>query len=538
MGKPVAAAEQAGCARVAASGILPWGLLQAKSANRERHGKVRKIGLCVAMMLAVFTTMAASTIVNVAIPSMMVEFGATAASAQFVLTAFLAAMIVTMPTVAWLTVRWGVRTVTAAALLLFAFASGLAAASDGLAMVVASRCLQGGAAGVIQPCVLLALYLAFPPDRRGTAVGLHALAVAVAPSVGPWLGGLVVEVYGWRELFAAAIPIAMLSAGLAAIFIPRQQVVDDHIVRLDKAGSTRLLLAFTLLFSGGWEVTRTGASKKFAYALLFGGVAVTFLFFRHQLAAKSPLINLKLLAEPSFRAACLIAVLLGAGLYGSTLMVPLFAQLVQGLSPGQSGLLLLPAGFVLIAVSPLAGRLGNRYPLAPLLGLGLGVFAASNLLLLGADQQTGFFILAVALALGRAGLGLASPLTNLAALRVFGDERAAEAAALISFARQLGAIGGVVGLSLILSAASPAHGKAPDPATTLQAFHGAFAAAAALLLAGLWAVRAYALNAGAQRHSTDQGLSFAQAVEEIPFEPAPILADASSESPSPVSKSG
>lgn len=490
------------------------------------------------MMLAVFTTMAASTIVNVAIPSMMVEFGASAASAQFVLTAFLAGMTVTMPTVAWLTGRWGVRTVTAGALLLFALASGLATASDELAMVVAARCIQGGAAGVIQPCALLALYLAFPPDRRGTSVGLYALAVAVAPAVGPWLGGLVVEVHGWRALFAAAVPIAMLSAGLAAIFIPRRKVVDDRVVRLDKAGSIRLVLAFTLLFSGGWEVTRTGGSTGLAYVSLFGGVAVTFLFFRHQLAAKSPLINLRLLAEPSFRAACVIAVLLGAGLYGSTLMVPLFAQLVQGLSPGQSGLLLLPAGFVLIAVSPLAGRLGNRIPLAPLLALGLGVFAASNLAFVGVDRQSSFFALAGALALGRAGLGLASPLTNLAALRVFGDERAAEAAALISFARQLGAIGGVVGFSLILSAATPAHGEAPDPATTLQAFHGAFAMAAALLLAGIWAVRSYALNGGVRRLSTDQRLSFAQAVEENPLEPDPILADGSSKPPSPASKSG
>lgn len=456
-------------------------------------------------MLGVFATMASSTIVNVAIPDMMRYFDASAVSAQFVLTAFLAAMTLAMPLVGWMMGRWGCRTVMVCGLLVFAASSFVAAVAPSLAVVVAARFVQGSAAGVIQPVALLALYLAFPLDRRGSAVGLHALALVVAPAVGPWLGGLAVEGYGWRGVFAGAVPIAIASAGAAWIFIPRRESPGHKPVPLDLAGSARLGLAFILLFVGVWEFARPGGSVAVAVAAVCASMVATVIFVRGQFASAAPLIQLRLLTEPAFRAACLIGLLLGAGLYGSTLMVPLFAQLVLGFPPGQSGLLLLPAGIVLIAVSPIAGKLGNRQALAPLIAVGLTVFAISNLAFLSLNRHSGFLAVAAALAIGRAGLGLASPLTNLAAMRVFDDHCAAQSAGLISFARQLGAIAGVVGFSAIVGASVPPGRVAPDPDAVLRAFHAAFATAGMLLLAGLVAVRRYARHGGAERPSAKSG---------------------------------
>lgn len=490
-------------------------------------------------MLGVFATMASSTIVNVAIPDIMRFFDTSAVSAQFVLTAFIAAMTLAMPLVGWMMGRWGVRTVMVCGLLVFAASSFVAAVAPTLAVVVAARFVQGGAAGVVQPVALLALYLAFPLDRRGSAIGMHALALVVAPAVGPWLGGLAVEGYGWRAVFAGAVPIAIVSAGAAWIFIPRRQSPGHKTVPLDLAGCARLALAFTLLFVGVWEFARPGGSGAVAVATVCAGMAAAVIFVRGQLASAAPLIQLRLLSEPAFRAACSLGLLLGAGLYGSTLMVPLFAQLVLGLPADQSGLLLLPAGIVLIAVSPIAGKLGNRHALAPLIAVGLAVFAISNLAFLSLNRHSGFMAVAAALAIGRAGLGLASPLTNLAAMRAFDDHCAAQSAALISFARQFGAIAGVVGLSAIVGASVPPGYEVPDPDAVLWAFHAAFATAGMLLLAGLVAVRSYARHGKAQLPaSEDQQTYLVQAVAELPFaaEAAPL--DEPTGSVPPSAKSG
>lgn len=493
------------------------------------HFDARKVGLCAGAMIAVFATMASSTIVNVAIPSLMRDFDASPFVAQFVLTGFLAAMTMTMLTIGWITGRWGIRKVLVAALLVFAAGSTLAAAAPSLNVVIAARALQGAAAGVVQPVALLALYLAFPPERRGTAVGLHALAIALAPALGPWLGGLAVEAFGWRYIFVVAVPIAVIAAAAAAAFVPRARHSEIRPDSFDAAGCAWLTVALSLLFIGAAEATRTADLAGSALAALAGGLACSIMFIRQELAAAAPIVQLRLLAKPPFAASCAVAFLLSAGLYGSTFIVPLFAQIVQQMSPARSGLLLLPAGLVLLVFAPAAGLLANRYPLAPLMALGIGVFAVSNLLFASVDRATGFIVLAAYLAIGRAGLGLASPLANLAALRVESDENAAQAAAIVSFSRQLGAMSGVAILSLMIGGAADAS---PAPPNTLDRFNAAFLVAAALLFAGLGAVWLYGRTA---RHR-DLAMSrssarLANAIEEFPIQEEGVpLADSFSSS--------
>ncbi|HEX4892042.1 MAG TPA: MFS transporter, partial [Hyphomicrobiaceae bacterium] len=450
---------------------------------------MQNLGLCTAAFLGTITTMASSTIVNVAVPDLMRQFSASALSTQFVLTAFLATMTLAMPVAGWMTFRWGVRKVLSGALLMFAAASMTAALAGTLWWLIAARLVQGAAAGVIQPVSLAALYLAFPHHRRGYAVGLHALAIVIAPAVGPWLGGLAVEAYGWRAVFAGAVPIALVSTAACAMFVPPGKTGSSGAVAFDAGGIARLGLSFALIMTAGWEFARPEGSCAMAVLAFGGGLAAALIFWRHQRRAISPLLDLQLLKEPGLRASCAVGFLLGAGLYGSTLIVPLFGRFVQGFAPGDSGLVLLPAGVVLIAVSPVAAWLGDRLSLAALIGCGLLIFAISNLAFLAVDRQTSFAITATLLAVGRVGLGLASPLTNLAALRAVPDHHAYQAAGLISFSRQLGAILAVAGFSAIVGAPIPPDGRVSDSGTVTDGFHVAFALAAGLLLSGLLAVR-------------------------------------------------
>lgn len=478
------------------------------------------IGLCAAAMLATLTSMASSTMVNVALPQLMRQFTVSAFSVQFVMTGFLAAMTVAMPAAGALTLRWGARSVMLGALLAFAFASLVAAVATSLPGIIGARLVQGAAAGIIQPTALAALYLAFPPERRGSAVGFHALATVLAPALGPWLGGLAVEAYGWPALFAVAAPVALAAAGACAIFVPKSAVGGRRVAPFDSGGITRLGLAFAFLMTAAWEFTRPAGNQHMAIVTLAGGVVATVIFVRHQLRIPDPLVKLSLLAAPGFRAACAVGFLLGVGLYGSTLMVPLFAQLVQLQGPAASGLLLLPAGIVLLVLSPLAGWLGNLFAPAPIIAGGLSLFALSNLAFLAIDGGTSFAVTASVLAAGRAGLAFASPLTNLAALRSLPDRDSQHAAGLISFSRQLGSIIGVIGFSAVVASAVAHQGAAS--AAAVAPFHAAFALAAALLFCGLLAVREVG-RYGAPRAEQDLAYvaSLAQSLEELPGPGAP-----------------
>lgn len=466
-------------------------------------------------MLGTLTSMASSTMVNVALPELMRQFGVSALSVQFVMTGFLAAMTVAMLAAGALTLRWGARLVMLVALIAFAFASLFAAAADSLPGIIGARLLQGASAGIIQAAALAALYLAFPPERRGSAVGLHALATVLAPAIGPWLGGLAVETYSWRAVFAVAAPVALVAACACATFVPDPAPAERRTATFDWGGVALLGAAFSCLMTAAWEFSRGGNLVPAMVALAAGAVATGF-FVRHQMSVADPLVELRLVRAPGMPAACAIGFLLTAGLYGSTLTVPLLAQFVQLQLPAKSGLLLLPAGLVLLALSPVAGWLGNHSPPTTIIAVGLSLFAFSNLAFLAVDGSTAFALTAAILAVGRAGLAFASPLTNLAALRSLPDSEAPQAAGLISFARQLGSIVGVIGFSAIVAPAIASQGAAGERAAVAP-FHTAFAFAAALLFSGLLAVPKLGRNgAPGAAQDTDGLAALAQALEEMP----------------------
>jgi len=451
----------------------------------------RRFWLSAAAMIAVFATMASSTIINVAIPRIIDQFGATPFQVQFVLTGFLAAMTVSMPTIGWLTGRWGIRNVLVVALLLFIVFSILAAAAPTLTVLIAARFAQGAVVGIVQPVALFALYLAFPPERRGTAVSLHAVAVALAPTIGPWFGGLVVEAFGWRYIFLLAVPIALFATVAVGVLIPSGHDGERQDHQFDLAGCLWLASALGLLFYGASEAAMGGAMPAISLVALAGGGLCSVLFVRRELTTEHPMVDLRLMASPAFSASCAIGFLIGAGLYGSTFLVPLFAQTVQGFSPADSGLILLPAGLVLLAVSLLAGGLANRIALAPLLATGILIFALSNLLFAMMDSTTGLIALAACLALGRVGVGLTIPTANLAALQSQSDVDAAQAAGISSFMRHFGAVAGIFGLSLLVGSKTADRSAHSISAAMAEGMQMAFLAAAALLFAGLGAVWLY-----------------------------------------------
>ncbi len=396
-------------------------------------------------MVGCISTVLSATIINVALPDVMGEFGMGQDMVQWLSTAFLAAMTATMLATAWILGRFGARGAYSGALAVFILGAALGGLAPGEAVLILARTLQGAAAGVIQPLAMVVIFRSFPPTRRGTAMGIFGVGVILAPALGPAIGGVLIDDYSWRAVFWLAIPPCLAGMVLAPLFLPGRDE-GAPTPAFDGIGFLLLSAAIAVLLAALGNGQRQGWDSDPVVGGFLVALILAAAFVRRQGCSKAPILALAIYLNPRFAAASAVAFILGLGLYGSTYLVPLFVQTVQGYTPTASGLLLMPAGMVLGVVFPLAGRLSDRVaPHVMILG-GLTLFAYSSWLMSAADTSTDFWVFAGWVVLGRIGLGFILPSLNVGALRVLDGAMVAQGAGAINFIRQLG---GAIGVSLL-----------------------------------------------------------------------------------------
>ena len=396
-------------------------------------------------MVGTVATILAATIVNVAFPALLREFDIGHDSLQWVATGFLAATTTTMLATAWLVASFGQRRTFLGAMAVFFVGSILGAASWDTGSMIVARVLQGAAAGVMQPLSMIALFEVFPSEERGRAMGLFGFGVVLAPAIGPAIGGVLMEMFGWRAIFLLSVPFCIAAWPLGSRSLSDVRGRDAR-RRFDWTGALLLTGGIIALLDlpvaghrAGW-----GSPVTLVHAIVALAFGVAFVLWEKK--AEAPLLALELFTNPSFRAASIVAFAYGVGLFGSTYLVPVFVQDLAGYSPAEAGNLLLVPGLALAASIVFGGRLTDRAHVRPVIVSGLAFFALSSLLLAFATGATAFWILALWLALGRVGLGLIIPSLNVGAVQALPAEHLGHAASVVNFARQLG---GAIGVNLL-----------------------------------------------------------------------------------------
>src|SRR5690606_4854098 len=186
----------------------------------ERYGPAyRGLATATAMVSAIAVVLS-STIVNVAVPAIMGQFGIDQTRVQWLSTGFLAAMTVSMLMTAWCERAFGQRTTMVGALGLFLAGSILGGIAPDENLLIVARVIQGLAAGVVQPLAMVVMFQVFPPEKRGAAMGLFGIGVVLAPALGPWVGGVLMDSFNWRFLFYLGIPFGVGGMLLAQLFLP------------------------------------------------------------------------------------------------------------------------------------------------------------------------------------------------------------------------------------------------------------------------------------------------------------------------------
>lgn len=464
------------------------------AALRERYGARYRWLLLASVMVGTMASIMSSTVVNVAIPGMSHHFTLDQGRAQWVSSGFMVAMTVSMLTTPWLLARYGYRrTYVGTMLLLLAggVAGGLAAHFP---LVLAARVAEGLAAGVVQPIPAIILLRAFEPSDQGRASGLFGMGVVLAPALGPSIGGVLVDWFGWRSIFFMVVPFCLLSIWLAYRYVPTSApggatMARGEGPRLDWRG---LLLGSvgTLCLLNGLVELRKGP-PALAWGLLAGAglalVAMLAWLRRARHHGQEPLLDLDLFAHRTYAFGTLVAFIYGVALFGSTYLLPVYMQLGLQLPAAHVGTILLPSGIVLGITIGIAGRLTSKLPTAVMVGGGLALLAASFALMATVGLHTGLWVLVAWAILGRIGLGFILPSLNLGAMRPLDKSLIPQGASAINFLRMLGGAAGVSLCAIVLEWRLAAHGDSlTRPGTSparLAAFDESF-----LLLAAICAL--------------------------------------------------
>ena len=439
-----------------------------------RHGPRYRNLLLLTVMIGTVASVLSSTIVNVAVPDLMRHFAIGQERAQWVSASFMAAMTVAMLPTPWLLERIGYRAAYVGAVTLLMIGGIVGGLSPRYELVLAMRVAEGLAAGILQPIPSIIILRAFPPGAQGRAMGVFGFGVVLAPALGPSIGGLLVEHFGWRSIFFVVVPFCVLALWLARRYLPTTApggVRPGESGRpLDTLGVVLASIAVLSLLNG---LVSLHDPTLHSAGLLLGTSAIAFgAFLLRQRHAPAPLLSLGLFRRRSFAMGSIVAFTYGMGLFGSTYLVPVFMQIALAFPPSEAGAVLLPAGLVLAMTIPLAGRLADRVSPAAQVAAGLSLLAVSFLAMGWIGPGTALGWIAALTIVGRIGLGLTMPALSLASMRGLAPAEVPQGASAVNLLRQLGGAVGVSVVGIFLEWRHHAYGASPD--ASLMAFRDTF----------------------------------------------------------------
>jgi DHA2 family multidrug resistance protein len=404
-----------------------------------------------AVTLASVLELVDTSIVNVAIPHMMGNLGATLDEVAWVSTGYIVANVIVLPLTSWLSDRFGRRNYYTGSILLFTLASFFCGAARSLEGLVLWRVIQGIGGGALISTAQAILFDVFPVRERGTAMAIFGMGVMVGPTLGPTLGGWITDNYSWPWIFYINVPLGLLAAVLTWRSVPE----PAHLIRRTRVDW--LGLAFLILGIGALQVLlERGESKDWfesreiiAEAIVAGVGVVAFIW--HELTTSNPIVNLRFLRNRQIAGGVAFAVVLGFALYSSVFALPVFLQNLLGYSAWDTGRVLFPGAIASAFTMAMMGRLSRRFDARLLVSIGVLLFLWSMWLHYHFTTAIGMNDLLLPMVLRGVGLGfIFVPLTG-AAVADLRTDQLAQGTGLFNLARQLGGSFGIAVTATLLS---------------------------------------------------------------------------------------
>jgi len=412
----------------------------------------RTMTVAAVVLLGAIMSILDTTVINVAIDRLAVDFSASLTTIQWVVTGYTLALAAVIPVTGWAADRFGTKRIYLTSLALFMLGSTLCAFAWSAGSLIAFRVLQGAGGGMIMPVAMTILTRTAGPQRMGRVMGLLGVPLLVAPILGPILGGWLVDDVSWRWIFLINVPIGVVAIALAQVVLPRDEPQPAH--KLDWLGMALLSPGLSALIFGLAESNGTdGFAAAKSWAPIAAGAILIVIWVRHSWRVANPLIDLRTFTHSRAGVSAVTFSLFAIAFFGSLLLIPLYYQTVRGASALEAGLLMAPLGFGAMITMPIAGQLTDRYGPTlwaacglPLLVVGMVPFALIT------DTTPYVLLCASSFVLGL-GMGLAMMPTMTAAMQAVPAAAIARTSTAMNVLRQSGASIGTAILSVVLASA-------------------------------------------------------------------------------------
>jgi len=399
-------------------------------------------------MLATFMEVLDTSVANVSLPHIAGTLSVSSDESTWVLTSYLVSNAVILPASGWLGRKFGRRRFLITCITIFTIASVLCGLADSLSFLILARIIQGAGGGALQPVSQAVMLEIFPKEKRGTAMAVYTMGVVVAPILGPTLGGWLTDSYSWRWVFYINLPV-----GIVAILMCLRFLEDPPYLKNTPAGNVDFLgVGLLALWIGCLQVMLDKGqdadwfSSNFICWLAVLALLGFVIFLIRELTAPNPIVNLRVLKDRNLAIGVVLNLTVGAILYGTTTVLPLFLQSLLGYTSYEAGLVMTPRGIGAIIGSVVAGRIISKIDGRLWMGQG-AVTLSFSMFMIGAVSLTispGNIIWPIIIT-GFASTSIFVPMFTFA-VATLKPENMGDAAGLTSLVRNLG---GSVGISLV-----------------------------------------------------------------------------------------
>jgi MFS transporter, DHA2 family, multidrug resistance protein len=343
-------------------------------------------------MFGTFMEVLDTTVVNVSLPHIAGSLSATVDEATWVLTSYLVANAIILPITGWLANFFGRKNLLMMSLTGFTGASLLCGLAPNLPMLILFRLLQGACGGCMQPLSQAVLLEAFPPEDRGKAMGFWGLGIVAAPVLGPVLGGWLTDTMSWRWVFYINLPV-----GIASILMTQRFIFDPSYIKRSAKGIDYWGIGMLVVWVGALQVALDKgqeddwlSSPRIVSMLVVSGVFIVAFIWR-EIKAAAPVVSLSVFKTRTYAVGVFLMTLLGFGLYGSLVILPIWLQTLLGYPSIQAGLALAPRGIGSMLSMPVVGAISSRFDSRKLLACGLGLCGYTMYALARLNLQVGYW---------------------------------------------------------------------------------------------------------------------------------------------------
>ncbi|MGE6258479.1 MDR family MFS transporter [Heyndrickxia sporothermodurans] len=395
----------------------------------------KRAGFVIVLLVGTFIAILNQTLLVTALPKIMEDLNVSANNAQWLITTFMLINGIMIPISAFFLNQIASRTLFLLAMGCFSLGTIVCALSSTFHLLLIGRIIQAIGSGIMLPLMQTLMFMIFPPHRRGEAMGLVGIVIAFSPAIGPTLSGWIVDFYHWHYLFCIILPIAVIDMFLAFYFLKNvihltKPKLDILSVLLSSVGLGTLLYGIGVAGDKGWG--------SYTVWITCGiGLIGLILFSRRQFKLKEPILELRVFKSKIFTLSTAIVSIIFMTMIGSEILLPIYTQKIHGYSALKSGLVLLPGALVLGLISPIAGKIFDKYGIRKLSVVGMVVLTVGTFPFLFLEQNTSIWWIVWSYSLRMLGMGLVMMPLATAGINALPQEQISHGTAANNTVRQI-----------------------------------------------------------------------------------------------------